>query len=319
MSNNINTAGSNSSGSEACSIRGATGSHAPISSAWKLALQTTKRHKKRAFAMGTTLMIGVLTITLTVATGEGARKDVERSFRSMLGAFDVLMLMPGKASQRGAPHDTGVESLKAEDVQTVFTSVPNIRDASMAQASYNIDVSGNGEAGVASVWGVTPNWTALRGNEIAAGSTFSDEEAESMARVALVGSEIAKKYLIAGDPIGQEIRIKDNTFRVVGVLAAQGAGPGGANMDNIVYIPLQTGQRRFFNRDYLDFASFKLIDPAKWEETQDAIDSAWLVVQPRIRTAIDSVQVQILNESRSTKTRLICIAVSDPENLSSCA
>lgn len=245
----------------------------PWSHSWKLALQTLKRHKRRAFAMGTTLMIGVLAITLTIATGEGARLEVERSFRSMLGSFDVLMVMPGQASQQGGPQDAGITSLTVEDIQTLGASVPNIRDVSMAQASYNIDIAGNGATGTTSVWAVTPNWTSMRGDSISAGSTFSTDEVQSMARVAIIGHAVAETYLSSGSPLDQEIRIGGNSYKVVGTLAPQGAGPGGANMDNIVYIPLETGQRRFFNRDYIDFASLKLIDPSKWEETQGAVIS----------------------------------------------
>ncbi len=239
--------------------------------AYRVAARTLRRSKWRSIAMGLTLTIGVLAITLTVATGEGARKGVEKSFRSMLGAFDVLLIQPGGPAMRGmARPGSSVTTLTPDDIRAISTQVPNVRDASMAQTGFRATIDVAGKNGTTTLFGVTPNWFALRGDAFAAGMPFTNDDANSMARVAVVGSDIARIYY-GGDAVGQHIRVSGSDFQIVGVLAPHGAGPGGASLDNVVDVPLETTRRRVFNRDNIELATLKLARPADWAATQAAV------------------------------------------------
>jgi len=243
------------------------------STAYHVAARTLRRSKWRATAMGFTLALGVLAITLTVATGEGARKGVEKTFRSMLGAFDILLIQPGGPAMRGmARPGSSVATLTTDDARAISAQVPNVRDVSMAQTGFRATIDVAGKNGTTTLFGVTPNWFALRGDAFTAGSPFSNDDASSMARVAVVGSDVARIYY-GGNAVGQHIRVSQNDFQIVGVLAPHGAGPGGASLDNVIDIPLETARRRVFNRDNIELVTLKLVRPADWAATQAAVTS----------------------------------------------
>jgi putative ABC transport system permease protein len=259
--------------------------------AYQVASRTLRRSKWRSIAMGLTLTIGVLAITLTVATGEGARKGVEKSFRSMLGAFDVLLIQPGGPAMRGmARPGSGVTTLNPDDIRAIIAQVPNVRDASMAQTGFRATIDVAGRSGTTTFFGVTPNWFTLRGDSFSAGTSFSNDDANAMARVAVVGADIARIYY-AGNAVGQHIRLSGNDFQIIGVLAPHGAGPGGASLDNVVDVPLETTRRRVFNRDNIELATLKLARPGDWAATQSAV-TALLRERHGIRPpALDDFQV----------------------------
>lgn len=242
--------------------------------AFRTALGTIRRTKGRSLAMGLTLAIGVLAITLTIATGEGARRGVEKSFRSMLGAFDVLLVQPGGPAMRGmARPGSSVTTLNPGDVAAILATVPNVREASMAQTGFDAGVEMNGKSGTTSLFGVTANWFAIRGDSFQAGAPFTSADESAMARVAVIGSDVARTYFGDASPIGQHLRVGGSDVIVVGVLAPNGAGPGGASLDNIVDVPFETTRRRIFNRDNIELATLKLANAAQWAETEASVTS----------------------------------------------
>ena len=82
----------------------------------QLAVRTIRRSPVKAVLTGTGLLLGVLAITLTVASGEGACRAVERQWRAMVGNLDALFISPGGPAQRGmATMENSIASLKQED------------------------------------------------------------------------------------------------------------------------------------------------------------------------------------------------------------
>jgi macrolide transport system ATP-binding/permease protein len=80
-------------------------------------------------------------------------------------------------------------------------------------------------------------------------------------------------------------------FQVIGVLAPNGAGPGGVSIDNLVYIPVRTSSRRVFNRDYLSTISLKLRDASRWAETQRAVERLLRERHAIVGTALSDFRV----------------------------
>ena len=76
---------------------------------------------------------------------------------------------------------------------------------------------------------------------------MSEAHEASAARVAVLGATVAKELFGQDDPVGDSIRVGDQSFKVVGVLARRGASPMGMDMDNRVVVPLSTATRRLFN------------------------------------------------------------------------
>lgn len=241
-------------------------------SVWSLAGRTVARNKTRTALMSIGLIVGVVSITLTQATGEGARRAVRQSFKAMVGALDVLFVQPGGAAQRGMANlESSIMTLTAGDAEAIAQTVPNVKAVGVQQSALSAPIEVAGKSGTTALFGSSSNWVALRGDSVAAGAFYTEDDNRAMARVAVIGADVARDYYPSGSAVGQPLRVSGVDFKVVGVLAPNGAGPGGASIDNLVYIPFETGRRRVFNRDNLTLMSVKLVDPNKWAETQGAV------------------------------------------------
>jgi putative ABC transport system permease protein len=141
------------------------------------------------------------------------------------------------------------------------------------QNAFDVDVKYRDQTAAPAIFGVSSNWTELRGDEISQGSGISDEDVQALGRVAVLGMEVKTTLFAADDPIGKTIRIADIPFQVKGVLSSRGAGPGGANLDNIVLIPVTTASRRLFNRDFLTMLVAQLKDPEQGDRAVGRITS----------------------------------------------
>ena len=260
----------------------------PLSLAWR----TVRRSPGRSALMGAGLVVGVLSISLTVATGEGTRRQIQRSFRAMFGALDVLFVQPGGSAQRGmANQETSIATLTPEDAEAIRTSVPNVSAVGVQQNQIPADFEAGGKAGTTAAFASSANWATLRGDSIADGVFYTEDDNRALARVAVIGSDVARDYFTVGSPVGQHLRLRGVDFTVVGVLAPNGAGPGGVSIDNVIYFPIETGRRRVFNRDHLNLVSVKLVAPSKWAETQASIRTLLRQRHGRVNADLDDFRV----------------------------
>jgi ABC-type antimicrobial peptide transport system permease subunit len=232
----------------------------------KLSWRAVSRSRVRTLLSGAGLVIGVLAITITVATGEGARRAVRGSFKAMFGSIDVLFVQPGGPAQRGMSIAAdAVTTLTPDDAAAIASQVNGVREVGMAQDAPNIVAEANGQNTTTSLWGVSANWRSLHGDSVASGSYFQDTDA----RVAVIGSDVARVLRASN---GQRIRLSGIEFDIIGVLAPNGAGPGGINLDNIVYVPLGTASRRVFNKTSLNLVDVALVQPEVWQKTQGDVE-----------------------------------------------
>ncbi len=237
----------------------------------RLVLRTLRRNKGRSFVMALGFIVGVVSITLTEATGEAARTAVRQSFRAMIGDLDVLLVQPGGDAQRGRANlETSITTLTADDAAAIRQSVPNVADVGVAQVELGAVVEANGRNTTTPLFATSANYAVIRGDSMAQGAFFTDDDGRALARVAVIGSDVARELFPTG-AVGQHLRMKAIDFTVVGVIAPNGAGPGGFSMDNIAYIPFETARRRVFNRDYLNIVNIKLANPSRWAQTAAAV------------------------------------------------
>ena len=228
-----------------------------IGSAWR----SLARSKLRSFFMMLGVIVGVAALTALASVGEATRQETMRQFKRMLGTFDTLTVRPGAGSTRGMPSLGSVEpSLKFPDGPAIAAGVPGVKRVALVQQAFDLDVSYRDATTVPLVLGVSPNWADIRGEVVASGAHLSEEDDGSLARVTVIGADVARDLFHGENPLGKVIRIADVPFQVKGVMASRGAGPGGASLDNMLVIPVSTASKRLFNRDYLTTLVVQLVD-----------------------------------------------------------
>ena len=218
-----------------------------IVSTVRVSLKGLTANKLRTFFMMLGVLIGITALTVIVSVGQGAKVQVMQRMEN-LSAFGAVMVVPGGGMTRGLGSvDTVPATLTAEDAQAIQAEVPNVQGVAMVQSKQGVAIKFGGQSTTTMVWGVTPNYPAIRPTPVTRGEFFGVEEQSSQARVAVLGQDTAAALFGPADPLEQTIRIENVPFKVIGLQKRMGASPGGGNLDDRILIPQATAGRRLFN------------------------------------------------------------------------
>lgn len=199
--------------------------------------------KGRAALMTLGVAIGIVTLTVVVSVAKGARTKIERGIQNF--GPDALGVTAGSPQFRG-PGDERVTTLTLEDA-AALGALPEVRVAMPMVIRVEQPVTFEGRNHAAMVFGSTADYEEAWDWHVVQGEPISDAHDASAARVAVLGVTVVRELFGADDPVGQSIRVGDQGFRVVGVLAKRGSNPMGMDMDNRVVVPLSTAMKRMFN------------------------------------------------------------------------
>jgi putative ABC transport system permease protein len=213
------------------------------------------------------IVVGIASLAILSSLGEATKRETMQRFKNMIGTFDTIIVRPGGGRTRGMPTLVNVPpTLRFEDAQAIASELPDIKAVAEVQNAFDIDIKYRDRTASPAVFGVSPNWLALRSEEVADGAFFSVEQNESLTRVSVLGLDVRNQLFPDEDPLGKTLRIVDVPFQVIGLLKSRGAGPAGANLDNVILIPINTASRRLFNRDFLTMLIAQVKNPESSEE-----------------------------------------------------
>jgi len=266
-------------------------------------LRTLSRNKIRALLMMAGVSIGIAALTILTSIGESTRRETMKRFKNMLGTFDTIIIRPGSSKNRGMVSLTNVDpSLRFEDASAIATQVPQVRQLALVQNAVDIDVKSRDHSGTPAIFGVSSNWLELRGDEVAEGEFFSEDDVRSLVRVAILGADAEKLLFPDEDPIGKTVRIGDVPFIVRGVMVARGAGPAGGSLDNLIFIPVTTASKRLFNRDFLTMLIAQLKDA---DQGQLAIEQIQELLRARHHLAPGALDDFNLTNPRAVMAQVV--------------
>ncbi|MFZ3041638.1 MAG: ABC transporter permease [Thiobacillus sp.] len=203
-----------------------------------LALRSIRRNLMRSFLTILGIVIGVAAVITMVTLGNGATRSVSDQISSM--GSNLLMVMPG---QRFGPGADAAAPFKPADVEAVRNQITGARLVApvvtkSATAVYQANNWSTVVAGSTNDYFEAGNW------EIAAGRNFTEAEERSGKAVCVVGDTVREKLFGRQSPVGSQIRIKQFSCEVIGLLKAKGQSSMGSDQDDIVVMPLRTVQRR---------------------------------------------------------------------------
>jgi putative ABC transport system permease protein len=209
----------------------------------RIALVALARNKLRTVLTALGMIIGVAAVISMVSIGTGARTSVEQQISS--AGTNLIMVMAGSFNQGGVRSGTGnVTSLTADDAKAILRDVPGIRWVAPGVNTRGQVVAAN-QNWATSIQGTDVDFTSMRAWPLLTGSFFTSEEVRQAAKVAVLGTTVRDQLFGAGaDPVGEIIRIQNQPFRVIGVLAGKGQGQMGQDQDDAVYMPYTTVQKK---------------------------------------------------------------------------
>jgi putative ABC transport system permease protein len=205
-----------------------------------LALRSIRRNLLRSFLTILGIVIGVSAVITMVTLGNGATLAVQNQI-SGLGT-NLLQVRPG---QRLGPGSTGASApaFKESDAEAIATQIGGIV-AVAPEARTGSTVVANGRNWTSSIIGSTNEWLITGNWALASGRVFSDDELRAGSAVCLIGETVRRELFGERDALGTQLRVRQVSCEVIGVLASKGQGAFGNDQDDTVLVPLKTLQRR---------------------------------------------------------------------------
>ncbi|PIV83669.1 MAG: hypothetical protein COW51_03470 [Candidatus Moranbacteria bacterium CG17_big_fil_post_rev_8_21_14_2_50_44_12] len=238
---------------------------------FRLALRNLKVNRLRTALTVLGIVIGITSVIIVMAGGAGLKNYVMGQVE-VFGTdyIQVEVKVPG-VSETSSENITGratglaIMTLKEEDAEAV-AKIPNVRTWSAGNIDQEL-VSYNGTNKRVILFGVNPGYTEIdRQIQMTEGSFFGEGDEAGVAQVAVIGAGVKKSFFGEGDAVGKNIKIKNQSYRVIGVVKERGAA-GFFNFDDAIYVPLKTLNKKLMGIDYVQFITFKVRDTSRIEET----------------------------------------------------
>jgi putative ABC transport system permease protein len=214
-----------------------------------IALGSIRKNTMRSLLTMLGIIIGVGAVLVMVAIGQGAKAHIQDQIDSL--GTNLIVITPGSASQNGVSMGAGSSSrLTVDDAEKLKEQSFLLSGVSPVIIASTQIVGGGGNWRTA-VNGVSPDYALIRDWAVSSGRFFDATDTRSMRRVAVLGATVAQTLFDGGDPVGQQIRVRDVPFDVIGVLEPKGQTAEGRDQDDVILAPYTTVQTRLSGRQFV--------------------------------------------------------------------
>lgn len=209
---------------------------------FRMALNGLRNNVMRSLLTILGVIIGVTSVIVMVAIGEGSRQQVANQIQSL--GTNMLIVMPGRTGRgstgRGSFGSANVLTNKlVEKIRKEMSSAAAVAPETNAMRS----IAYQGETLPSTVTGITTEYAQVRNLSLQSGSFFTERDEKAVKRVAILGPSIAEELFGDEDPLGKEVKIQGARYKVIGITKKKGQS-GMNNEDDRVYAPFLTVQRR---------------------------------------------------------------------------
>ena len=195
------------------------------------------RNPMRAALTVLGIVIGIAAVVAIMEIGEGSKQQIADKFSGL--AASVVQISGASVNTSGVNSGMGGRaSLYPSDADVIMRECQSTVECAspLVRASGQVIV-GNMNWSPGSIRGGNEHYLNIEGWVVDRGSAFTKKQVEEAARVCLIGNTIAEKLYPGQDPIGQDIRIKDVVFTVIGVLGTKGLDGMGNDQDDCLVLP----------------------------------------------------------------------------------
>ena len=241
----------------------------------RVALIGLRSNKLRSALTMLGITIGVAAVIVLVSIGQAVDGFVRDQF---LGLGTNLMLVFSAENERG------------ELVRLTFNEARALQDPSRVPDALNImpqlnatrPISAGGRAASGRIRGITPAFLEMRNRAVLDGRFVDQEDMDGLARVAVIGLTVVERLYPDISPVGQNIRIGDVTFRVIGVMEEASSTGFGGDENDLVFVPITTAQTRLVGERVLtgDYPVTNILVQAR---DDNSVDAAAIQVRETLR------------------------------------
>lgn len=212
-----------------------------LNNAFLIAIKEIKRNLLRSFLTILGIVIGVASVIAMVMIGDGTTANVKESI-SKLGT-NMLTLRVGQ-ERRGPPReDNSAKPFTEGDINAIKNELQNIKAVAAENSSRMNIVYGN-KSSTALVIGTNNDYFVIKDWETTEGRIFDENELNNGKSSCIVGTSVVKQLFADENPIGANIRLKNLSCNIIGVLKSKGASAFGSDQDEIIIVPLRMFQQK---------------------------------------------------------------------------
>ena len=284
----------------------------------QLAYKSLLAQKIRSVLTILGVSIGIALVITIMAAGRGLDKMVMGQLDTFSPkSLSIETKVPSAKKNSGEANAAVITTLKEKDLDDV-RKIDNIVAAYGFVMSQDI-VKYQGETITSLVFGEGYNLQEVEKMELISGRMFTEDEEDSMAQVAILGSTLRDKLFGDEDPVGKTVYIKGKPFKVIGSAAKRGS-MFGFDMDKMILMPTKTLQKRILGIDYYQEIVAKVDDLALSKRTVDDITAVLLdnhdITDPakadfQVNTTEDAVKMlsTVVNGLTYLLVALVCISL----------
>jgi putative ABC transport system permease protein len=225
-----------------------------IKDSLKSAIANFKHGKMRSALTMLGIVIGIASVIILMSIGQSAQDLIINQVEGV--GSNLIFVIPGgtngKLQSPAAAQGIVIKTLVQKDIDALSRE-PSISAVVPLVSGGAKAVYGDNNLNI-TYQGTTANFFPVRNYTLTKGYAFTDQDVAAYNHVVVIGSDLAKTLFGSNiDPIGKNIRLGSNSFRVVGVLKSMGTGVGGVNQDDLALVPVTVAQSQMLGISYFQY------------------------------------------------------------------
>ncbi|MEO5509706.1 MAG: ABC transporter permease [Longimicrobiales bacterium] len=207
------------------------------------------KNKMRTLLTMLGIIIGVGAVIVMVAIGQGAKGQIQDRINNL--GTNMIVITPGASTTGGVNMGAGTSNrLTLDDYDALKREAVLLTAVSPMMTTFGQLIGGAGNWRCI-VNGVSTEYATIRDWDVSSGRLFDETDQRTMRKVALIGQTVVDNLFAGSDPVGQQVRIRNVPFEIVGVLEKKGQSATGTDQDDIVLTPYTTFKARLGQRSYI--------------------------------------------------------------------
>ncbi|HAH61355.1 MAG TPA: multidrug ABC transporter substrate-binding protein [Treponema sp.] len=256
-----------------------------------VSMRSIMRNKMRSFLTSLGIIIGVCSVIVMVAVGQGSQEQIKKQISSM--GTNLLMVMPPRGPREANRLSiTDVEKLRAE-----ASYLSAITGEVRLSSTY---VVGGPNYWSTSVYGIEPDYLKIKSWNMKEGDFFTEKDTQARNKVAVLGTTVAEKLFPGEDPVGQSVRILTTPFVVIGVLESKGSNSMGSDQDDVVMVPLETAVNRLTKDRKIQSIEMSVVSEELMDEAQTEVTA--ILRESHKLSATADADFSVMNQSQILET-----------------
>jgi putative ABC transport system permease protein len=236
----------------------------------KLAWNSLFVHKSRTILTIFGIVIGIAAVIIVMSAGESLKGLILGELDAFGSDYIQIEIKVPSTSKNSTANATSmaqgvqITTLTVEDAEAIG-KLSNIKNQYSGVIGQSV-VSYLNQNETLNFLAVTAGFIEIDSSEVDDGRFFSSDENRQMAKLAVLGSNAANDLFDDANPIGRNIKIGKQRFRVIGVLTERGGGLG-LNFDDMVYVPVKTAQKLILGSDHVSWITAQMKNPGIQDQT----------------------------------------------------